>query len=332
MKKTVGLSILFLCSPAVFAEVDIVDAQPGTMTWTNDATNATSVFTVEWAADLTSGVWRSDWQGLSDLATTDRVTTVAVPTYFRVRGYSFPLVTNIDDLTAMYIAAVRDASNTTPGKISKNLNPVVDFNPRLIWRTNDVGVRQIKVASFMTSSSASNYYAGHTNIVGGEQWVTLCPDLYDFCRAYQGPQPLLRIKQVLGMPPWSRNDTIVEFWVDPNYLFRPSPDPETHDSEACLNFYSNAISYMQTLAVNPAYVHWYTNTYATRYYDLPGGNPSNSWPWTRLGYTYDWGQPSNHVGLSEYVVPDKWLWPWPETNKNVAMEIYSITNAALYGR
>ena len=25
-------------------------------------------------------------------------------------------------------------------------------------------------------------------------------------------------------------------------------------------------------------------------------------PWTRLGYTYDWGESENHIGLSEFVV------------------------------
>ena len=26
------------------------------------------------------------------------------------------------------------------------------------------------------------------------------------------------------------------------------------------------------------------------------------YPWTRLGYTYDWGNPRNLVGLSEFVL------------------------------
>lgn len=29
---------------------------------------------------------------------------------------------------------------------------------------------------------------------------------------------------------------------------------------------------------------------------------SRPYPWTRLGYTYDWGSGS-HVGMSEYVIP-----------------------------
>ncbi len=26
------------------------------------------------------------------------------------------------------------------------------------------------------------------------------------------------------------------------------------------------------------------------------------YPWTRLGYTYDWGNPGSEVGLSEFVI------------------------------
>lgn len=29
---------------------------------------------------------------------------------------------------------------------------------------------------------------------------------------------------------------------------------------------------------------------------------SKEYPWTRLGYTYDWGDESNHVGVSEFVI------------------------------
>ena len=28
----------------------------------------------------------------------------------------------------------------------------------------------------------------------------------------------------------------------------------------------------------------------------------NGYPWTRLGYTYDWGNPKGEVGLSEFII------------------------------
>ena len=34
-------------------------------------------------------------------------------------------------------------------------------------------------------------------------------------------------------------------------------------------------------------------------------DPSKGYPWSRLGYTYDWGNPESEVGLSEFVVAAK---------------------------
>lgn len=45
-----------------------------------------------------------------------------------------------------------------------------------------------------------------------------------------------------------------------------------------------------------SYPDWFANQ--TRYSYTADANP---YPWTRLGYTYDWGS-GNHVGLSEFVV------------------------------
>ena len=44
------------------------------------------------------------------------------------------------------------------------------------------------------------------------------------------------------------------------------------------------------------YTSWFNNR--TRNIYTMGSSP---YPWTRLGYTYDWGS-SNHVGLSEFVL------------------------------
>ncbi|HBA85119.1 MAG TPA: hypothetical protein DCZ95_13600 [Verrucomicrobia bacterium] len=331
--KTVVLICSVVCAVPIYADqVEVVDTQGGRMTWTTDAANAISVYTVEWAPSLEGSAWQSSWSSLSGIETTNQIVTVDIPMFYRVSGYSYREESDPAVLRQMYVNAVRDASNATPEKITRHLFAVHPSNPDIVWRTNSSGVKEIKVVSFMSQWAAMNFYQGHTNITASEQWVTIYPEMYNFCRNYKGTNQLLRIKQVLGMPPWSGNDTMVEFWVDPNFLFRPSPDPEIYDHEANAEFYTNAFSYMSTMSVSPDYFHWYTNTFNTRHYDMPGDNPTNSWPWTRLGYTYDWGQPSNHVGLSEYVIPDKWLWPWPGTNKNVAMEVAFITNAASYGK
>jgi hypothetical protein len=55
------------------------------------------------------------------------------------------------------------------------------------------------------------------------------------------------------------------------------------------------------------YKDWFENRINTIYKTTDGG-----WPWTQLGYTCDWGNPRNYVGLSEFVIrldPDQILLP-----------------------
>ena len=115
-------TVLFLTGAVSFADnVEVVDAQGGQMTWTTDAANAISVYTVEWASSITSGAWRSSWSSLEGITTTNQVITVEVPMFYRVTGYSYKEETNAATLRQMYINAVLDASNVTPQKISRNL-------------------------------------------------------------------------------------------------------------------------------------------------------------------------------------------------------------------
>ena len=109
------------------------------------------------------------------------------------------------------------------------------------------------------------------------------------------------------MPYYSQNDMVAEFWVDPKIMFRPSADPEITDHEAQVDFsYTNVF-----VTVSPGYYSWFTNQVAV-----------NTYPWTRLGYTYDWGNPTGQIiGVSEFVIP-----------KNSVFIVNSITPAAEYCR
>ena len=49
------------------------------------------------------------------------------------------------------------------------------------------------------------------------------------------------------------------------------------------------------------YTGWFNNRKNYIYSNARSYPASSPYPWTRLGYTYDWGS-RNHVGLSEFVV------------------------------
>jgi hypothetical protein len=71
------------------------------------------------------------------------------------------------------------------------------------------------------------------------------------------------------------------------------------------------------LAVSAAYRACYEDQEQKRYHP-DSGKP---YPWTRLGYTFDWGNPDSRVGLSEFIVM-----------AGTAVVIESKTPTSSYGR
>ncbi len=190
-----------------------------------------------------------------------------------------------------YQAAVADAASADPDEIYKSLSPVVPFNNRLVWSVDDGTTRVLTVT--WTSWSGYNEAVGATTILAREVWATLVPDIREFALALPGTpdDKPLRIEQLLGLPPGTGKAWFVEMWASPDDLFRPSADPEITDFEAGPDFPKPA----SRLAVSPEHAAWIDSLKASSY-------GAAGYPWTRLGYTYDWGNPSSEIGLSEYVI------------------------------
>ena len=81
------------------------------------------------------------------------------------------------------------------------------------------------------------------------------------------------------------------FWVKPIDLFRPCPDKEIYDDRCDLCFPDS---------VSEEHLMWINENRISRYYQC---DLYNRYPWTQLGYTYDWN-PSNkkNIGLSEFII------------------------------
>ena len=117
--------------------------------------------------------------------------------------------------------------------------------------------------------------------------MTVVPDMREFFagNVSRSSDLTLRAEQLLGGPQDWKYTYFVEMYVQPADLFRPAGDNEIDDATASLNLPSDAA---------PWYRDWINGNIIYSY-------SPEKYPWTRLGYTYDWGSPS-HVGLSEYVV------------------------------
>jgi hypothetical protein len=109
-----------------------------------------------------------------------------------------------------------------------------------------------------------------------------------FSLPIQNNDTLLRISQLLGLPPDNTYSYVVELWVRPTDLYRPAGDNEIDDNTASAYLPANADS---------NYVIWYNQNI----YDSYFANWTH-YPWTRLGYTYDWGNHASKVGLSEFCI------------------------------
>jgi hypothetical protein len=232
-----------------------------------------------------------------------------------------------------YNAAVQDARTMTAAKISKDLTAIVPYNANLIWENNVPGTR-VLVATWVDNQAACQNYTNPTSPCckagqecsnyGFNSWVTVVPELKNLL----GSSPtLLRVAQSLGLPPPSatktlENTCIIEMYVSPANLFRPSADPEVTDHEAELVFpadgfrkFDDTLLVYSDMPCDPkyctsctssgkcgmtSYPNWYNNRRAYIYSQTSVNSP---YPWTALGYTYDWGNPTPpHFGVSEFVI------------------------------
>ena len=203
-------------------------------------------------------------------------------------------------LQRAYQAAVIDAEVAEPDEISTHLTAITPYNDHLIWQGTP-GTSHVLMVTWTS-------WTGYDSLVGKsirvddltksvetarDTWVTAEPQLHEFCerRDLDSANMTLRVEQLLGLPPHNGKTRFVAFWVNPEDLFRPSPDPEITDHEAGLDFPASALF----VAVSAEHIAWFNALVETSY-------GAGGYPWTRLGYTYDWGNPCREVGLSEFVI------------------------------
>ena len=234
-------------------------------------------------------VWRKadNWTGFTD----GHHTWVNGPNGLQVRlnTQRLPWEHLVQDLLGAFRDAVNDAEVAEPGEISTNLTSIVESNDRLVWQ--GVPANRQVLAVTWTNWPGYDDFIGQTTTAGVDTWVTAVPDLQDFCQTEKPAEPVLRLEELLGLPPGNGKNRFVEIWVSPRDLFRPSPDPEVTDHEAQLDFPDSRF-----VTISDQYKAWFNDLKSKSYGE-------NGYPWTRLGYSYDWGNPSSHIGLSEFVIP-----------------------------
>ena len=342
-KTVAGCAAVLLLGNAILHAQEIVEESGGRLVWTNGLSHA--VYQVEWASSLESNDWTATWDSLTGIQSDSEFISVAVPRFFRVSARQYNEIVDRTECYRLYSNALLNAKEARPDEVVHGLWPVSTNTPGTEWRlfTNWVDHTTslwVKVAALKwTGNWAWNNLLtnGPITMSGGwcdELWVTLVPELRDVCAAYQGSDPLLRMEKALGLPPRTGNYGVAEFFVDPKYLFRPAPDPDIQDTSAGLapDDTSPLLSANSFQGRSTGYAAWYADTYRSRGYAATN-SLDNCYPWTRLGYTYDYeNAPNNPVGLSEYVIPDPSQSQYWGEGLAIPIFVETRVDAELYGR
>jgi hypothetical protein len=196
----------------------------------------------------------------------------------------------------LYAMAVNDAMVADSSEVIDTLWAISPDNKNLQWKTIH-HQQYVLMATFMRFPSSYPEGDSITN-TWGDAWLFAPAQMKK--RLLPGFTPgsdtILRICQLLGLPPVNShsNTHIAEVWVNAQTLYRPAGNPATNTTTtgaALLN------------SVSPAYTTWFNNYIIYAYYHPLQSVTDFHYPWTRLGYTYDWFPGSREVGMSEYVLP-----------------------------
>jgi hypothetical protein len=199
-----------------------------------------------------------------------------------------------DKQAKQYKRAVENAMVPNEDKISRDLISIKRDNKDLVWKVID-GEEHLLVVTWKKDVS---YYEPHLNGTynTGDYpiWVTTAPELAERMEKVKPRHRDLRLKQLLGLPPNNEYNYFVEFWVKPENLFRPCPDQGIADTQCELGF---------PQGTHHEHEAWINRYRLDSYYAL---DLYHKYPWTQLGYTYDWNpRNKSHVGLSEFVIAAK---------------------------
>ncbi|MBJ6762206.1 hypothetical protein JGU66_15645 [Myxococcaceae bacterium JPH2] len=184
-----------------------------------------------------------------------------------------------------YTNGVHDAAEPTQDDVVNGLWAIAPSNTKLVWNETKTAVRMVIWTDY------TGYKPGDMSLTR-EVWMTAAPQLQEICRTVAADNVSERMNQVLGLPPFTAQSNprfFVEAWVKPSDMFRPCPDSEIDDTTCGLTFPPSATA---------EHKNWINANYANSY----GFWLKTQYPWTGLGYTYDWCNASTHVGASEFVV------------------------------
>jgi len=181
---------------------------------------------------------------------------------------------------AIYDAAVYKSSNVRP------LKPL-QFDP-------------ITKSTTVVTLTTFDYKLGQTT-VPVYVWVTQVPEVQQICRTFTGDVQQSLV-QLLGLIPNTKLGNFVIMNVAQGQIIRPAANPDPTTPLPCPTPAPANCGQEFPQGVDAAYVNWFANKALSAWVVSNAGQPAVGYPWTRLGYTYNWKPGTDKYGASEYVI------------------------------
>ncbi len=218
-------------------------------------------------------------------------------------GLSRATVPASDPLVAIYNKSIYESAVFRADRQVSNLRQVTAQNVPVVMGSfvSCQGCNCQGSGSPAAGCSSKCCLATGTQTVPSDVWVSFGDEVVSFCGKFPPKDLILRMQQLQGLPP--QLEQPVDSWkflivkvTSPDQLFRPCANPDPSTPGPCpADFVSGVSLERQGWIAEQALYAWQFYT----------GDPSSGgYPWTRLGYTYNWNPDASYVGTSEFVIPD----------------------------
>lgn len=178
----------------------------------------------------------------------------------------------------LYSDAVKDAAFADEDEIL----PLVSLNesdPMTTWKDG-------KVLLLTWHNYPDSYPEGETvTIQWGPVWTFTDKEIASHRKEFSDA-PEMRLKQLIAFAPDSEHSTVTGFWVDPQNVKRPAYQTDPTVGNMTNDFGES---------IDEEFKAWFDDNILWSYY-------YGNFPWTRLGYTYDWADNGTEYGMTEFIV------------------------------
>ena len=130
---------------------------------------------------------------------------------------------------------------------------------------------------------------GEVTLEWGEIWTFTASEIKEWFGQNNGGVTDwdLRFKQLIGLPAEKEYTHFTALWVSPDDIIRPAYSTDIYSTEMATELSEDA---------DESYRTWFESNIVDSYFS------AGNYPWTRLGYTYDWADTVSDYGLTEFLV------------------------------